>query len=165
MVYLKPKQSLGYQQHSFRLLLLYIQLVSFINSITPTYTRVTIYNCTWRIPLAFISPCQLPFVLTWNPPSCDRNRPPQSQVARKLTPLVPHLAPCTLPPKIPPFLGFSRSNAHLIRTTLQTRPTRSRTVGFLSFLCMYTCVYKQAQSCCRLGGRSWAGQDTSRSIG
>jgi hypothetical protein len=46
------------------------------------------YNYTWRIPLAFISPCQFPFstplyplLLTWNPPSCDRNRPPRSQVA------------------------------------------------------------------------------------
>jgi hypothetical protein len=42
----------------------YIQLVSFINSITPIYTQiqVTIYIYTWRIPLALISPCQFPFL-------------------------------------------------------------------------------------------------------
>jgi hypothetical protein len=61
------------------------------------------YNYTRRIPLAFISPCHFPFspplcplLLTWNPPSCDRNRPPRSQVACKLTPLVPPLTQ-TLP--------------------------------------------------------------------
>jgi hypothetical protein len=30
-----------------------------------------------------------PLLLTWNPPSCDRNRPPRSQVACKLTPFAP----------------------------------------------------------------------------
>ncbi len=40
----------------------YIQLVSFITSIIPIYTRtrVTIYNYTCRIPLASISPCWFP---------------------------------------------------------------------------------------------------------
>ncbi len=45
-------------------------------------------------------------LLTWNPPSCDRNRPPQSQVACKLTPLVPHLAPVPSPPKFHPSWVF-----------------------------------------------------------
>jgi hypothetical protein len=67
-------------------------------------------------------------LLTWNPPSCDRNRPPQFQVARKLTPPVPHLAPCTPPSKIPTPFGFSRSHVHLIRATLQPIPLWSRTV-------------------------------------
>jgi hypothetical protein len=65
------------------------------------------YNYTRRIPLAFISPCQfplsspfVPLLLTWNPPSCDRNRPPRSQVACKLTPLDPPLTQ-TLPFQIP----------------------------------------------------------------
>jgi hypothetical protein len=70
-------------------------------------------------------------LLTWNPPSCDRNRPPQSQVARKLTPPVPHLAPCTLPSKIPTPIGFSRSHVHLIRATLQPILLWSRTVLYL----------------------------------
>ncbi len=37
-----------------------------------------------------------PFLLTWNPPSCDRIRPPRSQVACKLTSPAP-----TLPFQIP----------------------------------------------------------------
>ncbi len=72
-----------------------------------------------------------PFVsllLTWNPPSCDGNRPPQSQVACKLTPLVPHLAPVPSPPKFQPFSGFPGPNVHLIRATLQTQPLCSRTL-------------------------------------
>ncbi len=65
-------------------------------------------NYTWCIPLAFISPCRLPFVspsgprlLTWNPPSCDRIRPPRSQVACKLTSPVPTLYPNLPPLQIP----------------------------------------------------------------
>jgi hypothetical protein len=63
---------------------------------------------------------------TWNPPSCDRNCPPQSQVACKLTPFVPHLAPVPSLPKFRPLLGFPRSNMHLIGTTLQN-PTHKIT--------------------------------------
>jgi hypothetical protein len=61
------------------------------------------YNYTWRIPLAgspFVSPSG-PFLLTWNPPSCDRIRPPQSQVACKLTTPVPTPTPTLPPSKIP----------------------------------------------------------------
>jgi hypothetical protein len=114
----------------------YIQLVSFITSIIPIYTRtrVTIYNYTWRIPLASISPCWFPLssplyspLLTWNPPSCDRNRPPQSQVACKLTPPVPLWPPVPSLPKFQPPLGFPRPNMHLIRATLQPNPLWSRT--------------------------------------
>jgi hypothetical protein len=44
-----------------------------------------------------------PLLLTWNPPSCDRIRPPRSQVACKLTSPVPTLSPTppTLPLQIP----------------------------------------------------------------
>ncbi len=62
---------------------------------------IMIYSYTWRIPLAFVSPSSFhlsPFLLTWNPPSCDRIRPPRSQVACKLTPLVPTLYPNPSPP-------------------------------------------------------------------
>jgi hypothetical protein len=64
------------------------------------YTRAQI-RCTWRFPLALLSPfaffCSLlppfvPLLLTWNPPCCDRIRPPRSQVARKLTSRFPPLA-------------------------------------------------------------------------
>ncbi len=71
-------------------------------------TQFTMYNYTWRIPLTFISPCQFPFsppvyplLLTWNPPSCDRNRPPRSQVACKLTPPLSHPSPKPSPFQIP----------------------------------------------------------------
>ncbi len=107
MVYLQPKQSLGYQQHSFRLLLLCICTTGIIQAFQAFHIYTdTNYNVhyTRRIPLAFISPCQFPFVsllqpflLTWNPPSCDRICPPRSQVACKLTSLVPPLTQ-TLPP-------------------------------------------------------------------
>ncbi len=56
------------------------------------------------------SPCFLPpiadpplfsFLLTWNPPSCDRIRPPRSRVACKLTSPVPTLSPNPPPSKFP----------------------------------------------------------------
>jgi hypothetical protein len=43
----------------------------------------------------------LPFLLTWNPPSCDRIRPPWSQVACKLTPPLSQPFTRTLPLQIP----------------------------------------------------------------
>ncbi len=67
----------------------------------------------------FNFPLLISLLLTWNPPSCDRNRPPQSQVACKLTPLVPHLAPVPSLPKFQPPLGFPGPNVHSIRPTLQ----------------------------------------------
>jgi hypothetical protein len=42
-----------------------------------------------------------PFLLTWNPPSCDRTRPPRSQVACKLTSPDPTLYPNPPPSKFP----------------------------------------------------------------
>jgi hypothetical protein len=62
------------------------------------------YKCTWRIPLlqspiadsllpSPFAPLFDPLLLTWNPPSCDRIRPPQSQVACKLTSPDPTLSP------------------------------------------------------------------------
>ncbi len=50
--------------------------------------------CT-RLSLAPLAPL-VPSPLTWNPPCCDRIRPPLPWVARKLTPVFPspaHLAP------------------------------------------------------------------------
>jgi hypothetical protein len=65
---------------------------------------------TWHNPLASLLPFSpFPFaphsspLLTWNPPCCDRIRPPRSQVARKLIfpfpPLV-HIPP--IPKSRPP---------------------------------------------------------------
>jgi hypothetical protein len=61
------------------------------------------------------------------PSFCDRIHPPRSQVARKLTPLFPHLAHVPSHPKSRPPLGFPDPNVHLIRTTLRTQPISSRT--------------------------------------
>jgi hypothetical protein len=55
--------------------------------------------------LAFFCSLLLPFVpplLTWNPPCCDRIRPPRTQVARKLTSHFPPLAHIPLIPKFRP---------------------------------------------------------------
>ncbi len=85
------------------------------------------YNYTWRIPLAFISLCQFPFspllypfLLTWNPPSCDRNRPPRSQFACKLTSLAP---PITQPsplqiPRTPTAQRLTKTTSGTIRLLL-----------------------------------------------
>ncbi len=94
-------------QHNYYV---YIQLVSFKRLRHSLYTR-TLINIYGAFPLLFISPCWFPFVplcsplnpllLTWNPPSCDRIRPPRSQVACKLTSPVPTLSPNPTPSKFP----------------------------------------------------------------
>ncbi len=73
------------------------------------YIREHSYIYTWRNSTGFLlSPCWLPFVsplypllLTWHPPSCDRNRPPLSQVACKLTPFAPPFTQLSLPSQFP----------------------------------------------------------------
>jgi hypothetical protein len=74
--------------------------------------------------IPFLLPSQAP-LLTWNPPCCDRIRPPWSQVARKLissfpslpicSPSVPHLFPIQKPRP----LWFSQANAPSTETTSQ----------------------------------------------
>ncbi len=57
-----------------------------------------------------------PFPLTWNPPSCDRIRPPLLWVARKLTPAFPspvQLAP--YPKSQPPEVSQTRNRHSLGR--------------------------------------------------
>jgi hypothetical protein len=56
-------------------------------------------------------PIRLP-LLTWNPPCCDRIRPPRSQVARKRT--FPFPSPCSYTPhsKIPTPQSFPDPNIH-----------------------------------------------------
>ncbi len=80
-------------------------------------------------------PLLTPFLCTYlAPSSCDRNRPPQSQVARKLTPFVP-LRP--LVPSLPesqPLLGFPGLNVHSIRATSQTQsPVYNTVIKILFF--------------------------------
>ncbi len=71
------------------------------------YTN-TDYNIHGATTLLFISPCWFPFAplsnplyLLGNPPSCDRIRPPWSQVACKLTSPFSTLFPITPPSKFP----------------------------------------------------------------
>ncbi len=71
------------------------------------YTNID-YNIHGAFPLLFISPCWFPFaplsnppLLTWNPPCCDRIRPPRSQVACKLTSPFSTLSPIPPPSKFP----------------------------------------------------------------
>jgi hypothetical protein len=71
-------------------------------------------------PLCFL-------LLTWNPPCCDRIRPPQSQVVRKLISPFPHSTPYTLHSKIPTPWGFPELNIHFTKTTSRTWVTRSST--------------------------------------
>jgi hypothetical protein len=65
---------------------------------------VTVYYRTIPLLFAFsvlhslLLPIRLP-LLTWNPPCCDRIRPPRSQVARKLIFPFPPLAHIPLIPK------------------------------------------------------------------
>ncbi len=95
----------------------YIQLVTFRRYIHYVHEHVTVdYRA---IPLLFASPflhslllpIRLPF-LTWNPPCCDRIRPPRSQVARKL--IFPFPSPGSYTPhsKIPTPRGFPDPNIH-----------------------------------------------------
>jgi hypothetical protein len=87
-------------------------------------------QCTWRIPLALLSPladspCSLfnPLSLTWNPPCCDRIRQPRSQVACKLT------SPfSTLSPTLPPPNSQNPGNQRLTKMTLRIRHLLSGTL-------------------------------------
>ncbi len=58
--------------------------------------------CFFCLPL-LIPLCSpfYPLLLIWNPPSCDRIRPPRSQVACKLTSPFPTLSPNPAPSKFP----------------------------------------------------------------
>ncbi len=80
------------------------------------YTNMD-YNKFRTIPLflAFPHSPLLPIcilLLTWNPPCCDRIRPPRSQVAHKL--IFPFPSPCSYTPhsKIPTPRSFPDPNIH-----------------------------------------------------
>ncbi len=87
---------------------------------------------TWRIPICFscplpLSPCTplcSPFVFPSTylaPSSCDRNRPPPSQVACKLTLFAPPFTQLTLPPQVPrtpPALHLTTTTSGIFRLLL-----------------------------------------------
>ncbi len=74
-------------------------------SSTYIYTRSPCYKFPLLVPSStYLAPSR-----------CDRNCPPQSQVARKLTPLVPHCSLVPSPPNSQPFLDFPEPSVYLIR--------------------------------------------------
>jgi hypothetical protein len=73
------------------------------------------YTSTYARSPSYGFPLLVPRSTYLAPSRCDRNRPPQSQVARKLTPLVPLCSLVPSPPNSQPFLGFPELNVHLIR--------------------------------------------------
>ncbi len=112
------------------------------------YTTGIIHHCNHSItntneigyvhdyPLA---PLICPFPLTWNPPCCDRIRPPLSRVALKLYRLISLTCPCGPSPETPTPWGFSRPKYTFIRTTLRTQPICSLTDS--TIYVMYICVW------------------------
>ncbi len=80
------------------------------HSVIPLHVQYN-YIYTWRIPTCFPAPCCFsfaPLCVPFVPPStylapsgCDRNRPPPSQVACKLTPFAPPFTQLTHPSQIP----------------------------------------------------------------
>ncbi len=78
---------------------------------------------SWRVPPAGKIPL-LTLVSTYlAPSSCDRSRPPRSQVACKLLPFVPHCSLVPSPPKSQSSLGFPEPNVHLIRRITNPFPS------------------------------------------
>ncbi len=88
---------------------------------------------TWRTPICFFLPLAAvplhPFVLPLciplstylAPSSCDRNRPPSSQVACKLTPFAPPFTQLTHPsqiPRTPPALRLTTTTSGIFRLLL-----------------------------------------------
>jgi hypothetical protein len=108
------------------------------------YTN-TDYNVHGAFPLLFVplansplspfAPLSDPLLLTWNPPSCDRIRPPQSQVACKLTSSDPPFSQ-TLPLQIP------RTQLAQRLTTTTSGPIRRLLSGtIVSCCCMAFTTY------------------------
>ncbi len=91
-------------------IVIYIQLVSFYHCSLSTCIRHKL-----RYILYMALPLTVPTSTYLAPSSCDRNRPPQSQVARKLSPLSPIAPLLPSPPQIPNPPGFPEPNVLLIR--------------------------------------------------
>jgi hypothetical protein len=93
-------------RHSF--IGIYTAAFILVQSFFAHTTQIHIYTAyTWRTPICSlplaVAPLH-PFVPPFTylaPSSCDRNRPPPSQVACKLTPLAPPFSPLTHPSQIP----------------------------------------------------------------
>ncbi len=101
--------------------------MSFKRSITPLHIQYS-YIYTWRNSPCFspplLAPLCFPFVSPFTylaPSSCDRNRPPQSQVACKLTLFAPpftHPTPPLQIPRTPTALRLTKTTSGIIRLLL-----------------------------------------------
>jgi hypothetical protein len=113
-------------------------MVSFITSIILIYTQIWIQHITTytRFP-CYEFPLLIPASTYLAPSRCDRNCPPQSQVARKLTPLVPRCSLVPFPPNSQPFLDFPESNVYLIRAHHKP-PSQHTTQLWLLKNCAYS---------------------------
>jgi hypothetical protein len=110
--------------------------MSFKRSIIPLHIQYS-YIYTWRnspcFPLTLLAPLCSPFVSPSTylaPSSCDRNRPPQSQVACKLTPFAPPFTQPTPPlqiPRNPTAQRLTKTTSGIFRLLLSgTLPSRGR---------------------------------------
>ncbi len=75
-----------------------------------------------HVPLAIISLANPPSTYL-APSSCDRNRPPRSQVVCKLLPFVPHCSLVSSLQNPNPFSDFPEPNVHLIKARLNPLPS------------------------------------------
>ncbi len=88
----------------------------------------------------FEFPLLVPLPTYLAPSSCDRNRPPRSQVACKLLPFVPHCSLAPSPPKSQPISDFPGPNVHLI--TAHHKPPSQYPEQFLNWVRKSICKEK-----------------------
>jgi hypothetical protein len=88
---------------------------SWLFSATVDYNVHGAFPLLYCLPLLIpLAPLSNPLSLTWNPPSCDRIRPPRSQVTCKLT------SPfSTLSPPFPLQIPRTQVTQRLTKTTLR----------------------------------------------
>ncbi len=87
--------------------------------------------------LSFCPIC--PLLLTWNPPCCDRIRPPCPQVARKLTHPFPSPGSYTPHSKIPTPRSFPTPNIHSLGQQCEPSSPGRAHVHLTQALCCSPC--------------------------
>ncbi len=110
----------------FQLLLSCTQLVSFITSVIPTYTRIqaSIIYLHVHAPLAIIPLVNLSFyVLTWHPPVVIGIVHLSPRLLVNYFPLSPIAPFVPSPPKSQPFSDFPGPNVHPIKAHLKPPPS------------------------------------------
>ncbi len=95
---------------------------------------------TWHFSLLQF-PLLAPVSTYLAPSRCDRNGPPQSQVARILVPFVPHCSLVPSPPKFPTLPGFPEPNVLLIRAHHNPLSSIQHTQDILDISILTSCIY------------------------